>query len=365
VSEEAAPAIEFGLKPPPANPELFGHREAERTLFDAWSSGRLPHAWLITGPRGIGKATLAYRFARFVLAGAGHARTVRDLSVDPEHPVARRIAAGSHPDLAVLQRGYPDDRERLRAEIVVDDARGIVDFLHLTPAEGGWRVAIIDAADEMNRNAANAMLKVIEEPRGTSLLLLVCHAPGRLPATIRSRCCRLPLRPLPPADFEPALGRGMPGLDPEARRFLVCMAEGSLGRAMAIAESGGHGLAKAILEQIASLPELDSFRLHDFAERATAGGGDAVARFRLLAELLGWWLARLTRVAATGVMPADAIAGEGEILRRVARIATPIFWAEARGRTLADLAAAEALKLDRRQTLVQAMWGLTGRPAGA
>ena len=171
---------------------LVGQARPERTLRRAWDSGRLAHAWLLHGPRGIGKATLAYRFARFVLAGGAGPGLVEaqddgaTLAVDPDDPVARRVAAGAHADLATVERSWDEKRKRLRNEIVVADVRALSSFFAMTPAEGGWRVAVVDAADEMNRHAANAVLKILEEPPRRGLLLLVSHAPGG--------CCRRSVR---------------------------------------------------------------------------------------------------------------------------------------------------------------------------
>ena len=152
----------------------------------------MPHAVLMTGPRGIGKATLAYRFARFVLTHGATGRTAPDcrrMTSLAGHPadcgVFRRVASGGHADLLAVERAYDPRRRRLRSEIVVDDTREIAAFLRLTAAEGGWRVVIVDGADEMNRNAANALLKILEEPPRHALLLLVAHSPGRLLPTIR------------------------------------------------------------------------------------------------------------------------------------------------------------------------------------
>ncbi|MCZ6744364.1 MAG: DNA polymerase III subunit delta', partial [Alphaproteobacteria bacterium] len=220
---------------PNANPDLIGHGEAEAALLGAYGANRLHHAWLITGMRGIGKATLAYRFARFVLAGGGEgglfAGTPDGLYIAPGHPVFRRIAAGSHGDLKSLAPGYDQDRKKMRSEIVIDDVRGIGAFLSLTAAEGGWRVVVIDGAEDMNRNAANAVLKALEEPPKRSVLLLVSHAPGRLLATIRSRCRHLPLRPLAEEDVTRLLHRLAPGLDAGEATTLARIAEGSPGKA--------------------------------------------------------------------------------------------------------------------------------------
>src|SRR6266851_3709932 len=183
---------------PRANPDLVGHEGAERELRRLDEVGRLPHAILLSGPRGIGKATLAFRLARFLLA-KGVERAGLDengLAIDPESGVFRRVAAGGHADLLTIERAYDARRRRLRGEIVVEDAREITGFFRLTAAEEGWRVVVVDGAEEMNRSAANALLKVLEEPPRQALLLLVSHSPGRLLPTIRSRCRRFPLAAL-------------------------------------------------------------------------------------------------------------------------------------------------------------------------
>jgi len=195
--------------PPPRETNvLFGHADAERILLDSYKSGRMPHAWVIGGERGIGKATLAYRLARFVLAHpdprTADVQQAASLAVTADHPVARRIAAQAQGDLLVLERTL-NDKGKLRQDIAVDDIRRSVVFFGSTAGEGGWRIAIVDAVDELNRFGANALLKVLEEPPERSLLLLVSHAPGRVLPTIRSRCRRLLLRPLKAADVSRAV----------------------------------------------------------------------------------------------------------------------------------------------------------------
>ncbi len=199
---------------PLANPDLIGHSRAEAALRQAVNGGRMAHAWLFSGPKGIGKATLAYRLARYVLCrgsaeeavgekmqclfGADSADAVAPalgLETDPEHPVFRRIIAGSHADLMVVERELDEKTGRAKGQILVDAVREVKGFLSMTAGEGSWRVVIIDGADEMNRNAANALLKALEEPPERTLLVLVCHNAGRLLPTIRSRCRHLPLRP--------------------------------------------------------------------------------------------------------------------------------------------------------------------------
>jgi DNA polymerase III subunit delta' len=215
----------------PGITRLLGHSEAEQTLARAWESGRLPHAWLLTGLAGIGKATLAARFAQTVLAGA-----------DPE-ATARRAAAGTHADLLTITRATDEKRQRVRTEIVLEDVRPISGFLRRTAAEGGWRVVIVDGVEHLNRHAANALLKLIEEPPGRALILLVCSAPGRLLPTIRSRCRTLRLKPLDQASMHEVLQPLLPNLDAGERQTLIELSDGSPGRALTLAADDGVALA--------------------------------------------------------------------------------------------------------------------------
>jgi DNA polymerase-3 subunit delta' len=342
------------LPDPKANPDLFGHQEAERQLLEGWNSGRLAHAWLISGPRGIGKATLAYRFARFALAGGGEGGGLfgggpENLAVSPEHPVFRRVVSGGHADLKIIERGLTDKGKR-RGEIVVDDVRDVGNFLSLTPAEGGWRVVVVDAADEMNRSAANALLKVLEEPPPRALLLLVCHAPGRLLPTIRSRCRRLEMKPLAEADAVKLITRAHPELAFDEAETLARLAEGSAGRAIALAEEGGLTLYREVMKLLATLPDLDITALHAFGERlGKAGAEDA---FRTGGELLTDWLARMIRSGGLGQLPRETVPGEAETARRLLSAASLDRWVEVWEKSRRVLAKAEAAHLDRKQAVL-------------
>jgi DNA polymerase-3 subunit delta' len=253
---------------PRANPLLLGHAAAETSLLEAMRSGRMHHAWLITGPDGVGKATLAYRFARHLLAGISADNT---LALDPSHPVFRRVAAGAHADLHTVELAYDEKRRRMRTQIAVEDVRGISAFMSLTPAEGGWRVAIVDAAEEMNQSSANALLKILEEPPRRAILLLVCAAPGRLLATIRSRCRRLRLDPLPPEAMEQLLSTYLPELSPDDRGRLVALADGSPGRALLLAQEEGLAIAGLVDEVLAALPGLKPARAYAVADTLVRG----------------------------------------------------------------------------------------------
>lgn len=245
---------------------LFGHRAAEQTLLDAYRSGRIPHAWLIGGAQGIGKATLAYRMARFVLAhpdmSAGAVQQAATLAVDSDHPVARQIAAGSHGGLLTLER-TANERGVMRSVITVDESRETIGFFGSTAAVGGWRVCVVDTVDELNANASNALLKILEEPPARSLFLLVSHAPARVLATIQSRCRKLMLRPLDVPDVVRAAAEAA-GLDPDdaALHAAAEAAEGSVARALTLLGSPALGLHQRTLDLLHSLPNVDQRALH-------------------------------------------------------------------------------------------------------
>lgn len=274
---------------------LVGHEAAEQAFLDAWAGGRVPHAWLIGGPQGIGKATLAYRIARFVLAGetpVGARAT--SLAMAPDAPVFRRIAAGGHGDLRVLEPNQINpDTNRPTREIVVPQVRRALDFLRQTSAEAGWRVLIVDQAEAMNRNAANALLKVLEEPPAGCLILLTSGAPGRLLPTIRSRCRFVPLRPLDDATLIQIIRDALPDLAPKEAQALARLAGGSLGRAEDLIGQGGVALAEAI-DALLDAPRLDMAAAHEFAERFARAKGE-VDGFALALDLLRDWVARRIR----------------------------------------------------------------------
>src|SRR5690242_2093316 len=246
--------------------ELFGHREAETALLSAYRSGRIPHAWLIGGAQGIGKATLAYRMARFVLAHrhpqAGAVQRAQTLAVDPEDHVARQLAAGAHGGLLVLERGL-NDRGVLRTVITVDETRETISFFGSTAAVEGWRVCIVDTVDELNPNAANALLKILEEPPQQSLFLLVSHAPSRVLPTILSRCRKLLLRPLSTDDVVRAATRAadIDAGDPALREAAEA-SEGSVSRALTLLGGGALKLQQRTAALLAMLPRVDPREIH-------------------------------------------------------------------------------------------------------
>ncbi len=345
----------YDWPPPWRNDRLVGHEAAEKTMLQAQQSGRLHHAWLLTGPRGIGKATLAWRFARFLLAGeegALFATGPAGLAVGKDAPGRALVDARSHPDLFHLRRSLNPDTGRMRSEISVDDVRDLGAFMHMTPAMGRYRVAIVDAADEMNRNAANAVLKVLEEPPPNAVLLIVAHAPGRLLPTIRSRCRRLALQPLASETVVQLLGDYAPDTGEAERTALARLAEGSIGRALELARAGSLALYRELVEVLATLPELDMPRLHGFAERFARRGEEANADWRSLNYLFDGWLKGLARVAAVGSEEGAALPAERELHGRLLAAAGLDRWIEAWERVSHLMARSDAVNLDRKQTVL-------------
>jgi DNA polymerase-3 subunit delta' len=259
------------VPPPRKTAVLFGHREAEEQLLAAYRGGRMPHAWLIGGEPGIGKATLAFRMARFVLAHPDPAspdvRNAGDLSVSLDNPVAHRIVAQAHGDLLVLERTL-NDKGNLRRDIAVDDVRKTVTFFGSTAGEGGWRICIVDCADDLNKEGANALLKILEEPPARSLLLVVSHSPARLLPTIRSRCRRLPLRPLEDDDLRKAAATAL-GIDANDSQLerAAALAQGSVARAISLYDGPSLALREKIAGMLAALPRTDGNALHALSDQ--------------------------------------------------------------------------------------------------
>jgi DNA polymerase-3 subunit delta' len=314
--------------------DLVGHEAALKRVAHAIRSGRPPQAWLINGPPGVGKATLAYRVARYLLRYGATPEGPADLLVPTSDPMSRRIAAQSHPCLLVVRR-RADDKGKMPTELKVDEVRRIAPFFGMSAGEGGWRVAIVDTADEMNENAANALLKNLEEPPAKSLLMLLSHAPGRLLPTIRSRCQRLDLRPLDEATLAAELKKRLPEAGKADRAALARFAGGSLGLALKLAEEGGLDLARqadALLEsRNPDVPALIAFA--DRLYRIEDG----------LAEFGGF----LSRALAERIR-AHAQAGEGRADR----------WIELWERLNETYARAVEVNLDPRQTVLSSAFAI-------
>lgn len=271
---------------------LFGHAEAEQVLLDAYRGGRIAHAWLIGGEPGIGKATLAYRMAKFVLAhpdpAAPAVQKATSLAVPADKPVARRVASQSHTDLLTLERIFNEKTGRLFTTIRVDDVRRTVSFFGSTAGEGGWRIAIVDTVDELEAAGENALLKVLEEPPPRSLLLLITQSPGRVLPTIRSRCRTLMLRPLPVDDIVRAAAATLgEGADQAEVLAAAQAADGSVARALTLLEGPGLELRQRIIGLLDSLPQVDQRALHALGDKIA---GTDMAPLSAFMDTVNSWL---------------------------------------------------------------------------
>lgn len=279
--ERAPEDVEPGDLPEVPRPReqdaLIGHAEAQAAFRDAIASGRLHHAWLIGGPRGIGKATLAYRVARWLIAHPGARSAPESLAVDPAHPVARQVAALSHPNLVALRRTRAANAKTLATKISVDAARNALELFGATAGNAGYRICIVDSAEDLNANSANALLKMVEEPPPRSLFLIVSHAPGRLLPTIRSRCRALTLRPLEEDDVARVIGRfAPPFVQPDADTLARAagLSEGSVAGAVALLDPVRANLVAEVETLLARLDQPDWRRILALAEKLSARESD-------------------------------------------------------------------------------------------
>ncbi len=309
----------------------WGRAAALARAARAIRTGHPPQGWLLTGPPGIGMATLAFRIARFMLAYGATAQGAEDLSVPEREPNSLQLAAGAHPGLMVLKRGL-NDAGKVMTVLSVDVVRKLQGFFGMTSGAGGWRVAIVDSADDMNDNAANAILKLLEEPPSRAMLILLSNVPGRLLPTIRSRCQRLALRPLDDATLDSELTALLPDMPAGERAALARLAGGSIGAALQLAAGDAVALAREadrLLDHAASPDIAAILALGDRIYRIT-DGLDSFGNF--LGEAL------LQRIRAR------AIAGGAHLDR----------WVECLNRIESRFGRTAALNLEPRQTLLSA-----------
>jgi DNA polymerase-3 subunit delta' len=343
-----------GAPHPRETAEIYGQDAAQAAFLEAYNADRLHHGWLITGPRGVGKATLAWRIVRFLLATPpaksggmfGDTLPAPDtLDVSPDHPVARRILARSEPGLYHIRRTVDEKTHRLRAQIVAKDVRDLNHFMHLSASDGGRRVVVIDCADEMNTQAANALLKMLEEPPKRTTLLLISHQPSRLLPTIRSRCRELRLAPLCADDMARALQQA--GADTAGQTAALAeLSGGSVGEAVRLINLGGLDIYAELVAILGTLPRLDRQRALKLAEAAATRGAEA--RLDLLTNLIDTLLARIARSGATGQHPAtEAAPGESALLQRLSPTpASARKWAETAETVGARMRHGRAVNLD-------------------
>ncbi len=331
------------MSDPRVTEKLYGHNEALGRMLSDWREGTLAHGWLISGGRGTGKATLAYQFARAVLAGE------EPEFITSEHKVFRRVAAGSHADLLVVEPKFDEKKDEKAREISVEQARAIGQFLSLTAGESAWRVVIIDAVDELNVAGANAILKILEEPPQQSVILLISHNPGRLLPTIRSRCRSLRLGALDTKAFNAVLRQVLPEVDAETGQALRALSGGSPGLAVELHEAEALELYGEMVQLLSAAPVLDAAGLHRFAERI--GTGKVHGNWKLFTHMS---LSLLERIAltASGRPPVPVSEEEGMVLQGLSRLHPAHVWAGKWQQVAEQFLLAEKLHLDYKQVVI-------------
>lgn len=329
------PGLLEGAIPPETNTALFGHDAAQEFLAGAYRSGRMHHAILIEGAEGVGKATLAFRFAHHVLSYPDPLSAPDMIAdPDPDDPIGRQIASGASHNVLHLARPVDEKTGKVKSVITVDEVRRAGKFFNQTSGTGNWRIAIIDPADDLNRNAANAILKILEEPPKRALFLVLSHTPGRLLPTIRSRCLSLRLQPLSPADLDRALAHL--GAAPGERDSIIKLSEGSVARALLLRNYGGVDIAEAFVDIIERGSLTNREPIYKFAETLAARDRDVAYQF--FTELA------VDRVQA---MARDAgVSGDLTEADRLARLSTSL---------KEHFTTAAAYNLDRKQTVLNAI----------
>lgn len=352
---EIAPVDQLeGLAHPKETLKLVGHEQAEHAFLESFNGGRFHHAWLISGVHGVGKATFAYRAAKFLLSqtatGGGLFGPPDALDVDPDEPAVKLILSGAHPGLTVLKRKYDDKGKKYFKNIRIDDVRKLNSFFGMTSTDGGWRVVIVDAADDMNINAANALLKILEEPPKKTIFFLLSHSPAALLPTIKSRCRRLSLNPLSPQANQEVIRNLVDGADDPSVDVLSYLSEGSPGKAAALHASGGLDAFLGLLELFDSYPNYDPDKLHGLAD--LAGKKDGEALYRVLCELIPWWLSRFVRHASTGIDDGTLIDGEAAIMQKLIQQRPLSFWVKIWEKVNHLIERADTINLDRKQVIL-------------
>ena len=346
-----------------ANPrtttDLWGHEDIEKSLMADFNAGRMPHAIILAGQPGIGKATLAYRLARFLLSqsdsdGAGllgEPEKPTSVHIPSQNPVSKRVASGGHSDLLVIEREFDEKKGRMKKDISAEQARAIAPFLRKTAAEGGWRVVIIDHAEEVNPTSQNALLKILEEPPKKTLLILTTSQPAAFLPTIRSRCRVFRMNPLNDILMHKLLDIYAPQVSPTQRATLASLSEGSIGKAIDMLNEGGFSVYNDAAKLLGEAPRIDPLEVQAFAEKY--GKFDAETQFNIFFDLLTSSCRRVISAAMHGRkwQGEDLLA---DALQKIEAYFGTVFMTQLYERLALLHRQSDQFNLDRRQVIVQA-----------
>ena len=358
-----------GLQPARASTMMRGHDDVEQKLLSDYRSGRLPHAMVFSGPEGIGKATMAFRFARFLLAGAEENNEIAlfgeadapptNLYISPDHAVSRRITSYGHADLLTIERQFDEKKGRMKGDLNVDEVRKIEPFVRKTAAEGGWRIILIDDAEHLNRNAQNAVLKILEEPPKKTLLILITCQPGAFLPTIRSRCRFYNFQPLPENAVMDLMRQHDAHIADDELKVLARLSSGSIGYAMRLYDEGGVALYRDMISHIQDFPKIDMVKTHALAEKLGRAGNEQA--YQTSMELLIQWLEWVIRLDCNDDAFNPIIEGEVELVNKLRQHfggrGLLRIWDQVTETYHATLRA----NLDRRQVVLSSMLRLSGK----
>ena len=299
-------SLETDFSHPRKNTFLIGHTQTENEILDLWNSSRMPHGIILSGTKGIGKATLAYKLTRFLLSqevhenqdslfGGGETEIPSSLDIDSNNPITSKVASGGHPDLLTIERLYDTTKNKTAESLAVSELRKIEPFLRMTSSDGGWRVVIIDDADTMNRNAQNALLKILEEPPKNTLIILITHRLGALIPTIRSRTRLIKMHALNASTLSELLEKQGHTPDQEQAEIITAMAEGSLGKAQTIIEDN---VLESFLTITAILSEINWPAIHILSQQLARPGQEKA--YQNFIQTLLWVFKTLAFAKARG-----------------------------------------------------------------
>jgi len=305
------------LLPPRESPDLFGHEGVEKQTLSMFESGQMPHSLIFAGPMGVGKMTMAFRVARYFLSRTGGEDDItgglfgsddhdaaplpkpnQTMQIPPDSPVFRRVASGGHPDLRTIERPIDEKRGRVKSVVDVEAVRTIAPFLRMKSSEGGWRVVIVDEADMMNRNAQNAILKILEEPPPKALLILICNRLGAMLPTIRSRCRVLHFGMLDTPSMAAIIRRADPSISDAKIALLSQIAGGSAGRALALLEDGGLDMLNIVTDLLSAWPQWPWPSLHQLAD--SLARAEEEKNYGHFTALMLWIVESITKAKAAG-----------------------------------------------------------------